>query len=200
MTPSRIVGDVSDLPDYAFGPRSIMWWGLMGFMLIEGTAFVLAVGAYFFLVGHANPFPPDHPPRLIWGALFTLALVLTEIPNVWANRVARQQDERKTKLALIVMTLVALPLFVLRALEFTALNTRWDSNAYGSIVWALIVLHTTHLLTDWGDTVALAIFSHTHGMDGGRFADVSDNALYWHFVVVSWVAIAAVIYLAPRLL
>ncbi|MBV8594014.1 MAG: hypothetical protein JOZ27_06935, partial [Caulobacteraceae bacterium] len=42
----RIVGDLSGLPDAAFGPRSVCWWGNLVFMMIEGTAFILAAAAY----------------------------------------------------------------------------------------------------------------------------------------------------------
>jgi heme/copper-type cytochrome/quinol oxidase subunit 3 len=33
-----------------------------------------------------------------------------------------------------------------------ALNVSWDANAYGSVVWLLLGLHTTHLITDTIDT------------------------------------------------
>jgi cytochrome c oxidase subunit I+III len=36
-------------------------------------------------------------------------------------------------------------------------------------------------------------------MDEHRFVDVSENTMYWYFVVASWLPIYALIYLAPRL-
>ena len=48
----RFTQDVADLPTYKFGSSSLTWWGIIGFMLIEGTAFGLAFAAYFFLMGH----------------------------------------------------------------------------------------------------------------------------------------------------
>ena len=36
-------------------------------------------------------------------------------------------------------------------------------------------------------------------LDENRFVDVSENAMYWNFVVISWLPIYAVIYLAPRI-
>ena len=33
--------DVTDLPDHAFSYRSLTWWGVVGFMVIEGTGFGL---------------------------------------------------------------------------------------------------------------------------------------------------------------
>ena len=35
--------------------------------------------------------------------------------------------------------------------------------------------------------------------DGARFVDVSENALYWYFVVASWLLIYGTIYWAPRI-
>ena len=46
---TRAVLDIRDLPEYAFGHRSIMWWGTLGFIAIEGTVFVLALTSYFYL-------------------------------------------------------------------------------------------------------------------------------------------------------
>ena len=36
--------------------------------------------------------------------------------------------------------------------------------------------------------------------EGKRFVDLSENAMYWYFVVIAWVPIYGMIYLAPRLL
>ena len=44
MTQSRTL-DVSGLAPGAFGHRSILWWGTMGIMLIEGMAFAITIGA-----------------------------------------------------------------------------------------------------------------------------------------------------------
>ena len=41
--------DVSTLPTTVFGHRSHMWWGTLGFMLIEGTTLLVCVASYFYL-------------------------------------------------------------------------------------------------------------------------------------------------------
>ena len=46
-------------------------------------------------------------------------------------------------------------LLIIRGFEFNNLNCRWTDNAYASIIWALLILHTIHILTDWGDTIVL---------------------------------------------
>ena len=98
-----------------------------------------------------------------------------------------------------VVLLMGVAALVLRGFEFTTLNIRWDSNAYGSILWVLLGLHTTHLGTDVGDTaVLLAALLRGH-VTPRRFTDVTENCDYWYFVVLAWLPVYAVLYLVPRL-
>ena len=86
----------------------------------------------------------------------------------------------------------------MRVGEFTALNVRWDADAYGSVVFMLLGLHTLHLATDAFDTAVLTVLMFTGPIEGKRYVDVSENSLYWYFVVWSWLPIYAVLYWAPR--
>jgi heme/copper-type cytochrome/quinol oxidase subunit 3 len=201
MSETRFVGDVSKLPDYGFGHRSTTWWGVSGFMAIEGAGFALAFAAYFFLMAQERQWPASaDPPDLLWGTLTLVLLLISEIPNVWLKRAAQALDLRKVRIGLVAMSLIVLPIFVTRAFEFDHLNISWDRNAYGSITWALLLLHTVHLITDWVDTLVLTALMHTHhGKKGRRFVDTSENALYWHFIAISWVLLYGVIYWVPRL-
>ena len=191
--------DLASLPEYAFGPTSLGWWGVLGFMLIEGMGFVLAIAVYFYLLPFEQRWPPEQrAPDLLWGSLFTAVAVLSEIPNVWVNRVAHRQSRHAVQFGLWLMVAIGLGLLVVRGFEFASLNVRWNENAYGSIVWALMLLHTTHTATDVYDSIVLAALASTHPMNGRRYSDVSDNALYWHFIVWSWVVLYAVVYWVPR--
>jgi heme/copper-type cytochrome/quinol oxidase subunit 3 len=87
---------------------------------------------------------------------------------------------------------------VLRAFEYTTLNCRWDDNAYGSIVWVLLSMHTIHVATDVVDSIVLAVLTVTYPMTGPRFVDVSENSLYWFFIVAWWIPIYLTIYFMPR--
>jgi len=92
-----------------------------------------------------------------------------------------------------------LPL-ILRVFEFPAMHIKWDQNAYGSIVWVMLGLHTTHILTDLGETVVLTSLMFTrHGDNARRFGDVDDNAMYWNFVVLTWLPMYVCLYWVPRL-
>jgi cytochrome c oxidase subunit III len=201
MMPPRFTDDVAHLPTTGYGVQALTWWGVIAFMTIEGAAFALAFAAYFFLMSQEQSWPPGNmpPPDLLAGSLFTLVMLLSEIPNTLTKRAADGEKLRGVQLGLLVMVAIAIPLFVLRGLEFAHLNVRWTDNAYGSILWALLVLHTVHVLTDWVDTAVLAALMFTpHGPTERRFGDVSENALYWRFVWLTWLPIYLMIYWVPR--
>lgn len=201
MSDPQFIGDASSLPDYGFGSRSTTWWGVVGFMTIEGAAFALGFASYFFLMAQEKQWPASAPPPdLFWGSFSLVLLLLSEIPNAWTKRAAEREDMAAVRRGLIMMCLIVLPIFVTRGIEYDHLNVGWDRNAYASITWALLLMHTIHLVTDWVDTLVLTVLMHTpHGYKGRRFVDTSENALYWHFIVWSWVLVYAVIYGVPRL-
>jgi heme/copper-type cytochrome/quinol oxidase subunit 3 len=199
MRATRVVGNVRELKDYGFGPGSLSWWCVAGFMLIEGMGFVLAIGAYYFLLPNENVWPPTAPvPPLLWSSIVVALGILSEIPNVWARRAAERLDLAGVRIALSIVTLLGVAMLAVRWFEFDALNVLWQRSAYGSIVWAIIILHTVHMLTDVYDSVVLLAIAFFKEFDGRKFSDVSDNAMYWHFIVWSWVVLYLVVYWTPR--
>jgi cytochrome c oxidase subunit 3 len=192
--------DVSTLPEFAFGPRMTMWWGTMAFCVLEGTGFVLAIGGYLFLA-FLNPDWPlsAPPPDLLPATLFTALLLASILPNRLVAKNAKRQDIGKVRVWLVVMIAIGLALIAIRMVEFGHLHTKWDLNAYGSFVWLLLGLHATHLITDVVDTAVAGVLMFTRHGEGKRFADLEDNAVYWNFVVVSWLPLYFVLYWVPRL-
>jgi cytochrome c oxidase subunit 3 len=197
----RAAFDAAALPLHGAHTASITWWGTSAFMLIEGTGFALAIAVYLYLWSLAPSWPLGAPlPDLGPGTWVTAILLLSLVPNWLIERWAGQEDLRKVRIGIVVMSVFGVVPLVVRAFEFRALNTWWDSNAYGSVTWLLLGLHTTHLITDLADTLVLAAIMFTrHGRNKRRFGDVQDNALYWAFVVLTWLPIYACLYGVPRL-
>jgi len=200
---TNVVGDLYALPDHAFGLKSIIWWGLMGFMMIESMGFVLALGAWVYIRGlnPSWPPPPDAVPGLIPGIVVTVLFLLSEVVNRWlAAQAKKKEDDHAVRLGVTAMLVLGLAIVVARMFEFPQLHTRWDVNAYGSVVWLLMFLHTLHLITDWIDTVVLGAWLYTHEIEPSQHSEVYDNCGYWTFVVVSWLPIWFVVYIAPRVM
>ena len=193
--------DVAGLPTVVFGQRSLIWWGTAGMMAIEGTMFALVVASYFFLRTRTSDWPPGiSPPLLRYGALNTALFVASIVPNQWTKKVAERGEFDRVRAGLVLLTGIGVINLVLRVFEFRSLNCQWDANAYASLVWTLLGLHTVHLATDWFDTLVLCVMFFTGPIDGKRFMDASENSDYWYFVVFAWLPIWLVIYFAPRLL
>jgi heme/copper-type cytochrome/quinol oxidase subunit 3 len=197
----RIVLDLSRLPIHGLGTASLTWWGTLGFMLIEGTGFALAIAVYLYLMSLSAVWPLNAPPpNLTAGVIFTALLLASVAPNLILSRWAKAQNLRKVQFGLVAMSILGIAPLVARAFEFPALRVKWDDNAYGSIVWTLLGLHTTHVITDLADTIVLAVLMFSrHADNPRRYGDVQDNAMYWNFVVVAWIPVYLCIYWAPRL-
>ncbi len=197
---SRPAVDVSKLPPIAFGHQGLIWWGTIGFMVIEGTMFIAALMALFVLRSRSEAWPPGAPnPSLTYATVNTLVLLASVVPNHLTKRAAERLDLRRIRILLPVCIAFGIVFLVIRAFEFTALNVRWDEDAYGSIVWFVLAVHTAHMATDVADTTVLAVLMYTrHALKAKRYVDVSENALYWDFIVLSWLPIYAVLYWLPR--
>ena len=200
--PVRFTENVAALPTHKFGPSSLTWWGIMGYMVIEGAGFGLAFAAYFFLMGHEQGWPPEGrlPPNLLAGTLFTIVILLSEIPNTMIKKAAHEHDVATVRRLMPVIVAIGAVLLVIRGFEFNSLNVLWTENAYGSIIWALLLLHTAHIGTDWVDTIVLWLLMRTPlAYEGRRLVDTDENSLYWRYVWLLWIPIYLMIYWVPRI-
>ena len=172
---ARTVIDVSALPDHGFGSRSVMWWATVSIIGIEGTVFLIAIASYFYLQGSEIQWPPADTalPRIFWANVNVAILLASLIPNHFVKKAAEKYDTRKVRLVMPIADLFAVAFVVVRIFEYSDLNVKWDSNAYGSVAWTLLSLHTVHLVTDLVDSVVLTVLMYTkHGYDPRRLVDV----------------------------
>jgi heme/copper-type cytochrome/quinol oxidase subunit 3 len=146
--------------------------------------------------------PPDGiaPPDLRWGTVNTLLLLISCVPNQLARTAAERVDLSRVRLWLAAAILTGIGFNIVRVYEFKTLNVLWNTDAYGSVVWLLLGMHTVHILTEVGDTLVLAALMVLGPIEEKRFVDVEENSVYWYFVVAAWLPIYGVIYWAPRLI
>jgi heme/copper-type cytochrome/quinol oxidase subunit 3 len=198
----RAAIDVSRLPEFAFGQRAITWWGVMGFLAIESTMLVICFVSYFYLRTRVTdwPPPPTELPDLFIPTINLAVMLISVVPMYLVNRAAKRLDKRKVLIWTIVCDAIGLVFITIRAFEFTALNVSWDTNAYGSIVWTIIVIHTFHIVSEVIETIVITIILARGHDEPKYFVDSTDNALYWYFIVGIWIPCYAIIFLAPRFL
>jgi cytochrome c oxidase subunit 3 len=195
----RIVASVADLPTTTFGHRSSMWWGTLGFVIIEGSTLFICLVSYFYIRKNFPTWPPERVlrPALTAATVQAALMAISNVPMVMVDKAARRLDLRTVRSGMLILSLLAVVMCVLRALELQGLNVRWDSNAYGSVAWATVVTHSTLLLLETVESIVFTALLFSPDMEQRDLSAASDNALYWYFMTGSWVLLAAVVYLSP---
>ena len=200
MRPLRAEANVAALPTVTFGPRSLMWWGTLGFMVIEGWTLALLVVSYLYLRQNYETWPPlrtPHPSLLI-PTINLVLMFVSLVPMYLAAAAAKKLDEPGVKRWLVISSIVATPIAVLRWWELWAINVRWDTNAYGSAAWVIVGVHTSLLLLDVIDTWGLTLFYFLKQLPLKAFSDTTDNTFYWYFTIGIWIPIYLIVYVGPR--
>lgn len=204
---ARPIIDVSKLPHHGFNTLDPVWWGNNFLLAIETTMFVICISTYYYLRQNFPLWPPPlaqltaplNPlPELGAATANTILLTLSCIPMIVVDLAARRKKRNVTKIGLLVCLACAFVSIILRSFEFGAVKFRWDSNAYGSIVWFILGLHMLHLVTLTCETILLTIWAFCREFDMKHRVDITALAVYWYWVAGIWLLLYGVVYLTPR--
>jgi heme/copper-type cytochrome/quinol oxidase subunit 3 len=205
---TRAVIDISELPHHQFDTYDPVWWGNNLLLAIETSMFGILIATYFYLRQNFALWPPPVAqltatlkplPQLAYGTLNTLLLVLSCGPMIATDMAARRGNRGVCQTGLVICVLCGLGAIVLRGFEFSAVYFRWDSNAYGSVVWFMLGMHMLHLLVLTTESVLLAVWIFTREFDMKHRVDIVTVGVYWYWVTAMWVVLYAIIYYTPRL-
>ena len=202
MTSLRAHATVADLPSVTFGQRSLMWWGTLGFMVIEGWTIALLLVSYLYLRQSAGAWPPapSPSPSLVMPSINLGLMAVSIIPALLAARAGGRLDQPALKRWLLVLSIVAVAILVLRWWDFRSLLVRWDENAYGTAAWMVVGFHSSLLLLDVLDTLGLTLFYFLRRQPAKSFSDAADNSFYWYFTVGIWLPVYLIVYVGPRVI
>jgi heme/copper-type cytochrome/quinol oxidase subunit 3 len=193
--------DVSDLPTTAPGSRTPLWWGVVGMITIESTIFAMLAVTYFYLRGGASVWPPaDVAPNLLLRGVELGILLASAVPMIAVELAVKRRSLAGMRLWLGIATLLGLAFVALRFYQFHAMTFRWNSHAYGSIVWTILGMHTTHSIAASVENIVFMVLLFVGPLEERHLLDLRLNALYWYFVVLAWVPLFAILYLDPGLL
>jgi cytochrome c oxidase subunit III len=205
---TRTIIDVSALPHHEFDTYDPVWWGNNFLLAIETSMFGILIATYFYLRQNFALWPPPVAqltatlkplPELTYGTANTILLVLSCIPMVMTDLSARRGNKAVSQIGLVIGVICGLAALVLRSFEYAAVYFRWDSNAYGSIVWFVLGMHNLHLAVLTTEAVLLTIWVFTREYDMKHRVDIVTLAVYWYWVVAIWLLLYAIIYFTPRM-
>ncbi len=208
--PRPLVLDVSQLPGSAHGPEAPVWWGNTLLMVIETMTVALLVATYFYTAQKLDMFPPPRvgvmppildPKPLLPRATLDLVLMLASILPVHRGyRAARAQDRKASRGWITLAALMAIGAILLRWFEFRDVHVGWDANAYGSIVWGILVMHLIYLVVAVAEAGFVVLTMALYELDENLSVDIELTAIYWYWTVGAWVVFYAVVFWTPRLL
>ena len=170
--------------------------GLWLFLAVITSFFGLFVSAYSMRM-HMGDWQSIAVPDLLW--LNTALLIVSSVAFQWARRAAERNDLRATKAGLALAGLFAIAFLAGQLVVWRQLNASWQVMASSVAIAFFIVLsglHGLHLaggLVVWGKTMA-----RMWRGDAGRLADARGSvqlcAIYWHFLLVVWLVLFAVLF------
>ena len=193
--------DVSDLPEGTADSRSLLWWGNLGMMAIEGTMFALLMASYLYLRTVNMDWPPASVPMpdLLLPTINLALLILSCAPMIMADRAALRGDATTVRVGFSICIAIGIAFLVIRAMALSMIGYKWSSHAYGSIIWTIVGMHTFHMIAATGEATLLLIYSLVHKLDRKHLLDVRCTAVYWYFVVISWLPFYVIVWLMPHL-
>jgi cytochrome c oxidase subunit III len=199
MTARGAALDVRALPRTVFGNRALMWWGTIGFIIIEGTTLFICAVSYFYLRRNFATWPPQHiyRPALLIPTIQAVLMLASIIPMRWVDRASSRLDVPGVRSGLLVCSVLIVGMTVLRWFEFQSLKVHWDTTAYGSAAWATLISHTTLLVLEMAETLAITVLMFGREVEDRDLAGVSDNALYWYFLTGVWIPLYVMVFLTP---
>lgn len=193
--------EVSHLPTVVFGPRSTLWFGFVGVIIVEGMMILFLIVSYLYLWARAADWPAlAAPPPLAAGLVNTGVFLISIVPAAWLKRAARRGDPARVRALLLALSAVAVITIGVTGWAFASLNSPMDSHAYGSTVWMLLAMFALALIAAALVLWALAAsFMRKDMVEGRRLMNAYEAGDYWLLAVVLWLATWTVIYVAPRM-
>ncbi len=192
--------DASNLPSVVYGSRVSTWWGTVGFMVAESATLAACLASYYYLLRNFTTWPPLRTPLpdLMLPTISFVALIASAFPCHMFGKAAKQFDTPRMLRWLWVAVIFMSAATVLRFFEFQSLNVRWDSNAYASVTWMIVVAHFTLLLVDTIETIVFALMTQRGATEPRYYPGVAETASYTYFTVLSWLPCFVTVYLVPR--
>jgi cytochrome c oxidase subunit III len=194
--------DVSTLPPYNISNQSPLWWGQLFMCLIEGSLLCMLAATYFYLRLGVDVWPPPgvHMPDVVIPTVALIPLLASCGGSYIASEAAKMGSRTGMLLGMTFNLILGIIFLMLRAFEMKSLNFTWASDAHGSIVWAILFLHTYDVVADLLMTLVLIVI-----ISSGRYGEkqrvgVHVDSVLWYFLVGIWIPLYGVLYWAPRLI
>jgi len=181
--------------------RPTAWWGMVCLIMTESTIFAGLIGSYFFYRAASKQWPPPgvEEPKLLLTIIFSVVLWGSSIPMLVAERGIKRGNQRALRFGLMAAWLMGAAFVGYSMKDFSDLKFRWGENAYSSIFYTTVGLHTFHVFVGLMMSIVVQIKAWLGKFSEERHVTVQVYAMYWHFVDVVWLFVMPTFILSPHI-
>ncbi|HEV3354911.1 MAG TPA: heme-copper oxidase subunit III [Acidimicrobiales bacterium] len=181
--------------------RPTPWWGMACLIMTESTLFAGLIGSYFFLRASSKQWPPPgiEEPKVMLALIFSFVLWGSSIPMLVAERGIKRGNERTLRFGLMGAWILGAAFVAYSLYDFHELHFGWRNNAYGSIFYTTVGLHTFHVFLGLVMSVVVQIKAWLGKFSKERHVTVQVYAMYWHFVDAVWLVVFPTFILSPHI-
>jgi cytochrome c oxidase subunit III len=193
--------DTPMLPVYTLGPKSVVWWGMLGLVAIELVVFSGFIAMYFWLKLVNPSWPPEgiDRPDLLLPTINTVVLIASGAAMIYAKRAIVRGNQLGLKLGQGLALLLGLGFLTIKYVEYSAYGFDWSTHAYGSIVWTITGFHSAHVISVVMKGFVVFAMALRGMFRPDRHLAFEVSTIDWTFVVVIWLPLYFTMYLSPRL-
>lgn len=181
--------------------RSTPWWGMVCLIMTEGTIFAALIGSYFFYRAASKQWPPPgiEQPKLTLSIIMSFVLWGSSIPMLFAERGIKHGNQARLRLGLMAAWIMGAAFLGYSMKDFSELKFRWGENAYSSIYYTTVGLHTFHVFVGLVMSAVVQIKAWLGKFSEERHVTVQVYGMYWHFVDAVWLFVMPTFILSPHI-
>ena len=174
--------------------QTTSYLGMIFFLISEAFLFGSLFWTYYYLKVKTPVWPPQGVKLDTVLASVNTGILVTGSMTMWlAVRSIRQGKEKRLAFCLAATMVLGATFLGITFWEWTHLNFRPWSHAYGSTFYTLTGFHAMHVLIGTLLMLFLLVRTLRHRFSSRRFVAVEVGGLYWHFVDVVWLAVFSTI-------
>ena len=116
-----------------------------------------------------------------------------------AERGIKRGHQRALRAGLMLAWIMGAAFLLFSLHDFDELKFGWRDNAYGSIYYTTVGLHTFHVFVGLVMSIVVQIKAWLGKFSEGRHVTVQVYAMYWHFVDAVWLFVFPTFILSPHI-
>lgn len=197
--PGPTVPRTEKLPVHLHGPETPLWWATLFLVLVQAVGFVTLIASYLYLRSVNAEWPPQGtalPEPLLAGVAGGL-LLASAVALGWGQRGMAAGSRWRLQTGLTLGVVLGVGFLVLMTLERSLVDYRWDTHAYGSVIWTTVLLHLLHVLVLVLAGILLLLLALRGHFTAERRQGIQVFTLVWQFVALIWIPLFVVLYLLP---